>query len=106
MTVACLPPPTPSPFWLPPASPPALHPQAPPILLPCQLRCLLYMICVMTTISYVFFLALFCQNLSGYQGNKGGVSIRLDVYGINLIIVNCHLAAHQDNMTERIIVSC
>lgn len=39
----------------------------------------------------------------GWWGNKGGVSIRMDVLGINLIIVNCHLAAHQDTVAERIL---
>ncbi|KAL8591991.1 hypothetical protein ACOMHN_020469 [Nucella lapillus] len=41
--------------------------------------------------------------LGGWWGNKGGVSIRLDILGINLIIVNCHLAAHLENVAERII---
>lgn len=39
----------------------------------------------------------------GWWGNKGGVSIRMDIVGVNLIIVNCHLAAHQDTVAERII---
>ena len=37
-----------------------------------------------------------------FQGNKGGVSIRFDIGGVNLIIVNCHLAAHMEQMAERI----
>ncbi|XP_041350505.1 inositol polyphosphate 5-phosphatase K-like [Gigantopelta aegis] len=37
----------------------------------------------------------------GLWGNKGGVSIRLDVFDVNLIIVNSHLAAHQNNVAER-----
>ncbi|XP_076435089.1 phosphatidylinositol 4,5-bisphosphate 5-phosphatase A-like [Babylonia areolata] len=40
--------------------------------------------------------------MGGWWGNKGGVSIRLDILGINLIIVNCHLAAHQEHVAERI----
>lgn len=36
------------------------------------------------------------------QGNKGGVSIRFDVGGVNVIIVNTHLAAHLEEMAERI----
>ncbi|XP_064612340.1 inositol polyphosphate 5-phosphatase K-like isoform X2 [Liolophura sinensis] len=40
--------------------------------------------------------------LAGFWGNKGGVSIRMDVNGINTCIVNCHLAAHQDEVGERI----
>lgn len=41
--------------------------------------------------------------MGGWWGNKGGVSVRLDIFGINLIIVNSHLAAHQDNVAERIV---
>lgn len=41
--------------------------------------------------------------MGGWWGNKGGVSVRMDVCGMNLIIVNCHLAAHQDNVRERIV---
>ncbi|KAI0242768.1 Inositol polyphosphate 5-phosphatase K [Lamellibrachia satsuma] len=37
---------------------------------------------------------------SGYWGNKGGVSIRMDISGVNICFVNCHLAAHH-NETER-----
>ncbi|KAK6192484.1 hypothetical protein SNE40_003941 [Patella caerulea] len=40
--------------------------------------------------------------LNGLWGNKGGVSVRLDIYGMNVIIVNSHLAAHRDNLLERI----
>ncbi|KAK7087452.1 inositol polyphosphate 5-phosphatase K-like isoform X2 [Littorina saxatilis] len=39
----------------------------------------------------------------GLWGNKGGVSIRLEVYGVNVIVINCHLAAHQKYVAERII---
>ncbi|XP_074648338.1 phosphatidylinositol 4,5-bisphosphate 5-phosphatase A-like [Tubulanus polymorphus] len=35
-------------------------------------------------------------------GNKGGVSIRLDFYGSNMIFVNSHLAAHLENVQDRI----
>ncbi|ESO97270.1 hypothetical protein LOTGIDRAFT_83370, partial [Lottia gigantea] len=38
----------------------------------------------------------------GYWGNKGGVSVRMDIYGVNVIIVNSHLAAHMENVQERI----
>ena len=37
-----------------------------------------------------------------FQGNKGGVSVRFDINGVNMVIVNSHLAAHQDNYDERI----
>ena len=30
------------------------------------------------------------------------MSIRFDIGGVNLIIVNCHLAAHMEQMAERI----
>ncbi|KAK7487803.1 hypothetical protein BaRGS_00020944, partial [Batillaria attramentaria] len=36
-------------------------------------------------------------------GNKGGVSVRLNIGGVNIIIVNCHLAAHQNNVADRIV---
>lgn len=38
--------------------------------------------------------------LGGLWGNKGAVTIRLDVYGNSLCLVNAHLAAH-DHMLER-----
>ncbi|GAB1607907.1 inositol polyphosphate 5-phosphatase K-like, partial [Argonauta hians] len=38
----------------------------------------------------------------GWWGNKGGVCIRFDVNGINMCIVNSHLAAHRDQTPERI----
>ena len=37
-----------------------------------------------------------------FQGNKGGVSIRMDIAGVNICFVNSHLAAHLDNVPERI----
>lgn len=40
--------------------------------------------------------------MAGWWGNKGGVSVRFDVNGVNLIIVNAHLAAHTENVKERI----
>ncbi|XP_022344336.2 inositol polyphosphate 5-phosphatase K-like isoform X1 [Crassostrea virginica] len=40
--------------------------------------------------------------MGGWWGNKGGVSIRFDLNGVNLIIVNSHLAAHMHNSAERI----
>nr|XP_057936438.1 inositol polyphosphate 5-phosphatase Ka isoform X3 [Doryrhamphus excisus] len=39
----------------------------------------------------------------GYWGNKGGVSIRLSFYGHMLCFLNCHLAAHMNNVTERVV---
>ncbi|XP_059154099.1 inositol polyphosphate 5-phosphatase K-like isoform X2 [Physella acuta] len=38
----------------------------------------------------------------GYYGNKGASSIRLDILGTNLIVVNCHLPAHQENINDRL----
>lgn len=40
--------------------------------------------------------------MGGWWGNKGGVSIRFDLNGVNVIIVNAHLAAHRHNSAERI----
>ncbi|XP_048751805.1 inositol polyphosphate 5-phosphatase K-like isoform X2 [Ostrea edulis] len=40
--------------------------------------------------------------MGGWWGNKGGVSIRFDLNGVNMIIVNSHLAAHMHNSAERI----
>ncbi|XP_074535540.1 inositol polyphosphate 5-phosphatase K-like isoform X1 [Halichoeres trimaculatus] len=37
-----------------------------------------------------------------YWGNKGGVSVRLSFYGHMLCFLNCHLAAHMDNASERV----
>lgn len=36
------------------------------------------------------------------QGNKGAVSIRLNVYDVSICIVNAHLAAHDNMLEERI----
>lgn len=41
--------------------------------------------------------------LGGWWGNKGGVCIRFDLNGINICIINSHLAAHRDQTPERII---
>ncbi|XP_047676781.1 inositol polyphosphate 5-phosphatase Ka isoform X1 [Tachysurus fulvidraco] len=38
----------------------------------------------------------------GYWGNKGGVSIRFSLYGHSLCFLNCHLAAHIHNASERV----
>ncbi|XP_035210414.1 inositol polyphosphate 5-phosphatase K-like isoform X2 [Stegodyphus dumicola] len=40
--------------------------------------------------------------LRGMWGNKGGVSIRFSVYGCSVCIVNCHLAAHDSEIKQRI----
>ncbi|XP_051934941.1 inositol polyphosphate 5-phosphatase Ka isoform X1 [Hippocampus zosterae] len=39
----------------------------------------------------------------GYWGNKGGVSIRLSLYGHMLCFLNCHLAAHMKHANERVV---
>lgn len=46
-----------------------------------------------------------CVRYFDVQGNKGGVSIRFDLNGVNVIIVNAHLAAHRHNSAERIEVN-
>ncbi|KAK3084249.1 hypothetical protein FSP39_010688, partial [Pinctada imbricata] len=38
----------------------------------------------------------------GWWGNKGGVSVRFEVNGTKVIFVNCHLAAHRNNVKERL----
>lgn len=39
---------------------------------------------------------------AGYWGNKGGVSIRMDISGVNICFVNCHLAAHREEIVRRV----
>ncbi|XP_022243099.1 inositol polyphosphate 5-phosphatase K-like isoform X3 [Limulus polyphemus] len=38
----------------------------------------------------------------GVWGNKGGVSIRFNVYGCSLCVVNCHFAPHDKELQQRI----
>lgn len=38
----------------------------------------------------------------GLWGNKGGVSIRLNINGCSICIVNSHLAAHDEYIQQRI----
>ncbi|KAK7578145.1 hypothetical protein V9T40_010350 [Parthenolecanium corni] len=40
--------------------------------------------------------------LMGLWGNKGAVTIRLQIYGCSMCLVNCHLAAHDHAIRERI----
>ncbi|XP_055592832.1 phosphatidylinositol 4,5-bisphosphate 5-phosphatase A isoform X2 [Uranotaenia lowii] len=40
--------------------------------------------------------------LGGIWGNKGAVSVRLNVYGCTICLVNAHLAAHDHMLEERI----
>ncbi|KAF8793347.1 inositol polyphosphate 5-phosphatase K-like isoform X1 [Argiope bruennichi] len=40
--------------------------------------------------------------LGGMWGNKGGVTIRFNAYGCSVCIVNCHLAAHDSELQQRI----
>jgi len=40
--------------------------------------------------------------LGGYWGNKGCVSIRWQVYGVSMVVVNTHLAAHGHMNQERL----
>lgn len=39
--------------------------------------------------------------LGGYWGNKGGVSVRLSVFGHMLCFLNCHLPAHLEKAEQR-----
>lgn len=36
------------------------------------------------------------------QGSKGTVTVRLDVYGVNVCILNSHFQAHPENFAPRI----
>ena len=40
--------------------------------------------------------------LGGFWGNKGGVAIRMNVYGVSVCIVNTHLTPHDQNLQARI----
>ncbi|KAM6423041.1 phosphatidylinositol 4,5-bisphosphate 5-phosphatase A isoform 2-T2 [Liasis olivaceus] len=39
--------------------------------------------------------------LGGYWGNKGGVSVRLSVFGHMVCFLNCHLPAHMEKAEQR-----
>ena len=41
------------------------------------------------------------NSLPGFQGNKGGVAVRLKVHETSLCFVNCHFAAHMDEVEKR-----
>ncbi|XP_034048367.1 inositol polyphosphate 5-phosphatase K [Thalassophryne amazonica] len=40
--------------------------------------------------------------LGGYWGNKGGVSVRMTVFGHTVCFLNCHLPAHMRNLEQRV----
>ncbi|XP_026734789.1 inositol polyphosphate 5-phosphatase K-like isoform X2 [Trichoplusia ni] len=40
--------------------------------------------------------------LGGMWGNKGAVSIRFNIYGCSVCLVNCHLTAHEHLLADRI----
>ncbi|XP_034608828.1 inositol polyphosphate 5-phosphatase K isoform X4 [Trachemys scripta elegans] len=40
--------------------------------------------------------------LYGYWGNKGGVTIRMSLYGHMICFMNCHLPAHIENAEQRL----
>ncbi|XP_076473259.1 inositol polyphosphate 5-phosphatase K isoform X2 [Bombus vancouverensis nearcticus] len=44
----------------------------------------------------------FSKKIHYLKGNKGAVSIRLNMYGINMCIVNTHLTPHDHLLTDRI----
>ncbi|KAJ1092614.1 hypothetical protein NDU88_005724 [Pleurodeles waltl] len=39
--------------------------------------------------------------LGGYWGNKGGVSVRMSLFGHMVCFLNCHLPAHMENSEQR-----
>ncbi|VDP20804.1 unnamed protein product [Echinostoma caproni] len=39
---------------------------------------------------------------AGVMGNKGGVSVRFEICGVNLIILSCHFTAHKENQRDRL----
>lgn len=39
---------------------------------------------------------------AGYWGSKGAVSIRFNIYGVSVCVVNSHLAAHDHNQLARV----
>lgn len=41
------------------------------------------------------------EGLSGVLGNKGAIAARFDLYDLSLCFINCHLTAHQHNITAR-----
>nr|XP_030143937.3 inositol polyphosphate 5-phosphatase K isoform X1 [Taeniopygia guttata] len=40
--------------------------------------------------------------LYGYWGNKGGVSVRMSLFGHTICFMNCHLPAHMENTEQRL----
>ncbi|XP_053609374.1 phosphatidylinositol 4,5-bisphosphate 5-phosphatase A-like isoform X1 [Plodia interpunctella] len=40
--------------------------------------------------------------LGGMWGNKGAVSVRFNIYGCSICLVNCHLTAHEHLLADRI----
>ncbi|XP_061461439.1 inositol polyphosphate 5-phosphatase K isoform X2 [Rhineura floridana] len=40
--------------------------------------------------------------LYGYWGNKGGIAVRMSVYGHTICFLNCHLPAHMENAEQRL----
>lgn len=51
---------------------------------------------IVLTCSLLFYMS------SLFQGNKGAVSVRFNIYGCSVCLVNCHLAAHEHLLAERI----
>lgn len=45
---------------------------------------------------------LLSKMLTVLQGNKGAVTVRMDVYGVSVCLVNSHLAAHDGHLDERV----
>ncbi|CAH8550163.1 unnamed protein product [Dicrocoelium dendriticum] len=38
----------------------------------------------------------------GVMGNKGGVSVRFEICGVNVVFLSCHFAAHAENTRDRL----
>lgn len=39
---------------------------------------------------------------AGVMGNKGGVSVRFEICGVNLILLSCHFTAHKEKQRDRL----
>ncbi|KAF8562157.1 hypothetical protein P879_02556 [Paragonimus westermani] len=39
---------------------------------------------------------------AGIMGNKGGVSVRFEICGVNVVFLSCHFAAHKDKNKDRV----
>lgn len=51
-----------------------------------------FILCTLSCVNFPF---------SSFQGNKGGVSARMSVFGHAICFLNCHLPAHMENTEKR-----